>query len=165
MLTVVCDMATIALDNLTLVASHVENERLMRDLEVAQQVQAKMHPDKAPNVPQLEIAGVSHPSEETGGDYFTWIERDQHLVALIGDVTGHGLGAALFTTAAHAMVQYQFRNSRNLAHALQALNQGLYHMRSGRFMTSALRKLTLKTSISPLPVLATTRCAGFMTTR
>ncbi|TVR43636.1 MAG: GAF domain-containing protein [Planctomycetota bacterium] len=137
LVTVVCDMATIALDNLLLVQAQVEGERIRRDMEVARQVQARMQPDAMPNVPRLSISGMSVASEETGGDYYTWMERDGRLVAMIGDVTGHGLGAALFTTAAHAMVQYQFRNSRNLAHALEALNQGLYHMRSGRFMTCA----------------------------
>ena len=104
-----------------------------------------MLPEKAPNLPHLEVAGLSEPSEETGGDYYTWMEREGNLVAMIGDVTGHGLGAALFTTAAHAMVQYQFRNSRNIAHALKALNQGLYYMRSGRFMTSAALEIDLET--------------------
>lgn len=137
LVTVVCDMATIALDNLLLVKSQMANERIRRDMEVAKQVQARMLPDRLPDMPAVEVAGISMPSEETGGDYYTWMERDSRLVAMIGDVTGHGLGAALFTTAAHAMVQYQFRNSRNLAHALEALNQGLYHMRSGRFMTCA----------------------------
>ena len=144
LLTVVCDMATIALDNLRLVASHVANERLRRDLEVAQTVQSRMLPDTAPDLPHLEVAGLSEPSEETGGDYYTWMERDGSLVAMIGDVTGHGLGAALFTTAAHAMVQYQFRNSRNIEHALKALNQGLYYMRSGRFMTSAALEINVE---------------------
>ncbi|TVR13183.1 MAG: GAF domain-containing protein [Planctomycetota bacterium] len=141
LVTVVCDMATIALDNLLLVRNKMANERMQRDMEVAKQVQARMLPEKVPSVEAYVIAGLSQPSEETGGDYYTWLERDGHVVCMIGDVTGHGLGAALFTTAAHAMTQYQLRNSRDLAHAMEALNQGLYHMRSGRFMTAAAVEL------------------------
>lgn len=141
LVTVVCDMATIALDNLVLVRDKMASERMQRDLEVAKQVQARMLPDSPPDDVSFCIAGLGVPSEETGGDYYTWLERDGHVVCMVGDVTGHGLGAALFTTAAHAMTQYQLRNSRDLAHAMEALNQGLYHMRSGRFMTAAAVEL------------------------
>jgi serine phosphatase RsbU (regulator of sigma subunit) len=139
LLSVVCDMAATALDNARLVAATVEQERMQHDFSTARTVQANMLPKGGIEVGgRLSAVGYSQPSEETGGDYFTYLERDGRLLSLIGDVTGHGLGAALFTTVAHAMVQFTLRSETGLSRSLEVLNEGLYHTKSGRFMTSAV---------------------------
>jgi sigma-B regulation protein RsbU (phosphoserine phosphatase) len=133
-----CSLAAIALDNALLVKATVDRERLQQEMDLARSVQTAMSPTKALEVGGYRIEGRSRPCNETGGDYFTYLERGGRVLALIGDVSGHGLGAALFTTMAHAMAQQQLRSGASIDAAFKVLNEGLYHAQSGRFMTAAV---------------------------
>lgn len=133
----VCSLAAIALDNALLIKATVDRERLQRELQLARSIQARMFPEAGLTTGDLVVDGRSLPCDETGGDYYTFHQQDGGLVALIGDVTGHGLAAALFTTMAHALIQQQIHAGTQLDLAFRVLNDGLMHAQSGRFMTAA----------------------------
>lgn len=133
----VCSMAAIALDNALLVKATVDRERLSRELQLARTIQAQMFPEQGLTVGDLLVEGLSKPCDETGGDYYTFRARGAGAVGLIADVTGHGLGAALFTTMAHALIQQQIHAGSPLSQAFQVCNDGLMHAQTGRFMTAA----------------------------
>jgi sigma-B regulation protein RsbU (phosphoserine phosphatase) len=134
----VCSLAAIALDNAQLIKAMVDGERMKQEMDLAKSVQASMFPlgNLSPGCTLIE--GCSRPCSETGGDYYTYLDRDGRLVTMIGDVSGHGLGAALFTTMAHVLLQQQFRAGTPPEPCFRLLNEGLYHTQSGRFMTAAL---------------------------
>lgn len=75
-------------------------QHLHQELEVARQLQASMLPLRSPMFPErkdLEIAAVMEPASEVGGDLFdAFFVDDRHLFICIGDVSGHGIPAALF---------------------------------------------------------------------
>lgn len=134
----VCSLAAIALDNALLVKATVDRERLQRELDLAKSIQRQMYPGKGFTADTLIVDGMSRPCDETGGDYYSFLKRDGHLLAMIGDVSGHGLGAALYTTMAHAVIQQQLRCRTRIEPSFEALNEALFHTQSGRFMTAAL---------------------------
>ena len=134
----VCSLAAIALDNAVLVKAMVDGERLKQEMDLARNVQASMFPLGGLCSGKLVLEGCSRPCSETGGDYYTYVDHDGRVVTMIGDVSGHGLGAALFTTMAHVLVQQQFRVGTPPEPCFRLLNEGLYHTQSGRFMTAAL---------------------------
>ncbi len=136
-----CALAAIAVENALLVRQMVDRERLQQELAIARSVQGHMFPGAGLDLPGCTVTGGARPCSETGGDYFTWLGTDERAVAMIGDVSGHGLGAALFTTMAHALIQQQLRAQVPLAVMMRALNEGLFHTHSGRFMTAALVEL------------------------
>ncbi len=129
--------ASVALDNAMLVKAMVDNERLTQELSIARSVQEGMYPTEGLVLAGLRVEGTSRPCNETGGDYFTFIERGEQVLAMVGDVSGHGIGAALFATMAHAIVQQQLRAGTAIEPAFKVLNEGLCHAQSGRFMTAA----------------------------
>lgn len=133
----VCSLAAIALDNALLVKATVDKERLSRELQLARTIQAQMSPERGLTVGDLAVEGMSKPCDETGGDYYTFGARGEGAVGLIADVTGHGLGAALFTTMAHALIQQQIHAGAPLDKAFMVCNEGLMHAQTGRFMTAA----------------------------
>lgn len=132
-----CSLAGTAIDNALLVRATIEQERLRQEIDIARSVQEKMFPAAGLALGDIRIEGWSRPCNETGGDYYTFVPRPGSAVAMVGDVSGHGLGAALFTTMAHALVQQQLRAGSDLAAAFRQINEGLYHMHAGRFMTAA----------------------------
>jgi len=131
-----CNLAGTAIDNATLVKDAIERERLRQEIDIARTVQEKMFPTSGLQLAELHVEGWSRPCNETGGDYYAFMPRPGGLVAMVGDVSGHGLGAALFTTMAHALAQQQFRAGADMQTAFRQLNEGLFHTRSGRFMTA-----------------------------
>ncbi len=131
-----CNLAGTAIDNTTLVKDAIERERLRQEIDLARSVQEKMFPTGGLVLGAYTVEGWSRPCNETGGDYYAYVPRPGGLVAMVGDVSGHGLGAALFTTMAHALTQQQFRAGADMATAFRQVNEGLFHTRSGRFMTA-----------------------------
>jgi sigma-B regulation protein RsbU (phosphoserine phosphatase) len=65
-----------------------------------------LFPKGAPKAPGFDIAGVSHPAEATGGDYFDFLPlKDDLLGIVVADVSGHGLGASLLMSEARAYLR------------------------------------------------------------
>ncbi|MBZ0114262.1 MAG: PP2C family protein-serine/threonine phosphatase, partial [Thermoanaerobaculia bacterium] len=75
---------------------HREEQRMRQELEYAREVQLSMLPSEAPALPWLEMARLSLPATEVGGDYYDFfaIHEDRMLV-VIGDVAGHGLASGI----------------------------------------------------------------------
>jgi len=134
----VCGMAAIAIDNALLVRQALDRERLKKELDLARTVQEGMYPTTGLVVGRVRVAGVARPCNETGGDYFTYVERGGRVLPMIGDVSGHGRGAALYTTTAHAILHQQLRAQAGLEACFLTLNESLFHSHSGRFMTAAM---------------------------
>ncbi len=76
------------------------HERMAKELESAALLQKTMLPQAFPLVPGIELDHFFQAATETGGDWFDYIHVKDHLIILIGDVTGHGMSAAMVTAAA-----------------------------------------------------------------
>ncbi|HET6385730.1 MAG TPA: SpoIIE family protein phosphatase [Armatimonadota bacterium] len=73
-----------------------DQERIVGELRIAHQMQARMLPQSPPAVAGVDVAGFSEPCREVGGDYFDyWALPDGKLALCIGDVTGKGVPASL----------------------------------------------------------------------
>lgn len=76
----------------------------LADLEVARTVQEALFPDIPLSVGGWEIFGRCCSAAEIGGDYFDYVALDDHrLLLIIGDVSGHGVSAALVMAMAKAL--------------------------------------------------------------
>ena len=108
-----------------------QSVELKRSVELAQRIQQSLLPTRPPTVPRLDIFGRSRYCDATGGDYFDFAEavRDGsgHTLIAIGDVTGHGLGAALLMCTARAALraaaQTEHSPGRLLTHVNAVLTQ------------------------------------------
>lgn len=118
-----------------------KNELLRQALALAEEVQRNLLPQAAPGLPGFDIAGTSLYSDETGGDYYDFIHapNDQpgRFGVIIGDVTGHGIAAALLMTTARAFLRMRSFQPGSLASVIDDVNRLLCAdlADSGRFMT------------------------------
>jgi len=88
--------AAIALDNARLVKEYLKKREIEQALDLARRIQQSLFPEDAPEIEGVELAGVSIPADDTGGDYYDYIPApDGRWVIVVGDVTGHGVGPAL----------------------------------------------------------------------
>lgn len=78
----------------------LELEYLHEELEIARQLQASMLPQRGllfPERSDIEVEGIMEPASSVGGDLFdAFFVAPQRLFLCIGDVSGHGIPAALF---------------------------------------------------------------------
>ncbi len=73
-----------------------ESSRMREELDDARKIQLSMLPRKDPQIPWLDVAGISIPASEVGGDYFDYFTHDpSRPVIVIADVAGHGVASAL----------------------------------------------------------------------
>ena len=121
--------------------------RMQNSLEVAQEVQLSLLPGHDPEFPGADIAGASAYSDETGGDYFDFIprttDRGKSLVVAVGDVSGHGVQAALTMASVRAYLRGLLSGGAPLGEAVPAVNRLVFADTdgSGRFMTLFLLEL------------------------
>ncbi|MEE8106593.1 MAG: GAF domain-containing SpoIIE family protein phosphatase [Planctomycetota bacterium] len=136
-----------AIQNASLVRSYLEKQRMEASLHIAKDIQAGMLPTEGIERPKFEIAGFNRPCEETGGDYFDYITLPKRKLGLvIGDVSGHGIGAALFMATARSLLRAFTHKGGTPAEVVRDMNRFLESdMPSGSFMTLFYGELDTKT--------------------
>jgi len=117
--------------------------RLRSSLALAMEIQQKLLPSTEPTISGLEIAGHSTYCDETGGDYYDFLEitstDSQDLVLVLGDVMGHGIAAALVMATARGILRSHAREEDSLGKWLTHVNELLVEDTEGeRFMTMVL---------------------------
>ncbi len=95
--------------------------RVESELETARRVQHLLLREPPAQAAGLDLAVSYVPAGETGGDWIGFLHHEGRgeVELLIGDVTGHGLGAALITAGASAAVS-TLDELRRAASAVQA---------------------------------------------
>lgn len=86
-----------------------QNERFQEDLEAARTVQLALLPSELPDNPHFKLGSRYLPVDRVGGDFFDVVQLDSagKLGAIVADVCGHGIAAALIT----AMTKISFRGA------------------------------------------------------
>ncbi len=120
-----------------------ERLQMRQSLALAMEVQQRLLPIQTPVFPGLEIAGHSDYCDETGGDYFDYLElagaSPDTAVVAIGDVSGHGVAAAMVMASARAVLRSRSRDVASLTELLRHMNRQITEdVSGGRFMTMLL---------------------------
>lgn len=122
--------------------------RARQDLKLAHEIQASFYPVTGPAIEGYDIEGKVKSAELACGDYFDFIERpDGKYTILIGDVSGHGLSAALYMLQARSCLHLLSDQLFQPAESLGAVNRTLQARSAdpGRFMTLFLGVLDPQT--------------------
>jgi sigma-B regulation protein RsbU (phosphoserine phosphatase) len=94
-------------------------------LRIATEVQQRLSKTKF-SVPGFDIAGATHSALETSGDYFDFLHTaDGHILLVVGDVSGHGIGAALIMAETRAFLRAFAKKDSDPANILRMLNEEL----------------------------------------
>ena len=117
--------------------------RLRDSLALAMHVQQRLLPSESPKISGLDVAGRSLYCDETGGDYFDFLPSSDsdptRLAVVIGDVTGHGIAAALLMATGRALLRSRVHGPGGLAQIVTDMNRMLTaDTDDDRFMTLVL---------------------------
>ena len=104
----------------------LERERMRKELEIGRRIQADLLPRAPFRSPFAEIAGVSVPAREVGGDFFNYFPLRNDVVAVVmGDVSGKGVPAALLMANLQATLRVRLTLEPDLACLVDALDREL----------------------------------------
>jgi sigma-B regulation protein RsbU (phosphoserine phosphatase) len=124
-------------------------ERLESELQIARRIQVDMLPAaNAGGRPGdgFELHAILEPARQIGGDLYEHFLLDGKLTFVVGDVSGKGVGAALFMARAKTMFHAIAGREPDLAEVLRAVNRGLCEENEqGMFVTLFAGALDLKT--------------------
>jgi phosphoserine phosphatase RsbU/P len=111
------NLAIISIENARLFKEAIEKQRMEDELKIAREIQQGLLPEKLPSIPGFDIAALTIPSKEVGGDYYDVItRRNGDYILAIGDVSGKGTPAALLMASVQAAL-------RALAPLCQSISQ------------------------------------------
>ncbi|HET7293511.1 MAG TPA: SpoIIE family protein phosphatase [Vicinamibacteria bacterium] len=121
-------------------------ERLESELRIARRIQADMLPQPLAGGPGegYELAATLVPARAVGGDLFDHFRAGASLHFLVGDVSGKGVGAALFMARAKTLFETVAAHTSDPAAVLAELNRRLSAENdAGMYVTAVLGNLDL----------------------
>lgn len=172
-LTLLASQAAVAIENARLYEAIVANEsRMEKELKFAQRVQAALLPQGLPKrVKNVDVAARFNAARELGGDFYDFqLPEASSLVVAVGDVSGKGVPAALYSVFAAELVRGRTFRRRYLpersspAAILSSVNTILNQRQLEEYYCTACyaifdlkrRTVTIANSGLPYPI----RCSG-----
>lgn len=114
-----------AIENARLDQARLENQRIIRQIRLAADVQRRMLPGAMPHLPPFDIAARYVPSLELGGDFYDFIDLDGHLGIAVGDVVGKGMAASLLMASVRASLRAFAQDVYDLDEIIARVNAAL----------------------------------------
>ena len=111
---------------------------IQHELEMARKIQLSILPREVPRVEGVEIAARYVPMTSVAGDFYDFIPvDDKRFGALVADVSGHGVPAALVASMLKIALAAQSPHASDPARVLAGLNQALCGKFATHFVTAA----------------------------
>src|SRR5687768_10422262 len=127
LLALFANQVAIALENARLHREALEKQAMERELELAATIQRDILPKSIPKLEGIDIAALSRPARQVGGDYHAFFVRDGVITTLVADVAGKSMPAALLVSALHAVVQLLFAEGRVIGEIATELNRHIHN--------------------------------------
>jgi len=120
------DMMAIAWNNRKHMEARLAAARMSHDLALAHDIQVGLLPEKPLELDGYSLSGRVQPADEAGGDYFDFfMTRNGRVAMAVGDVSGHGVGAALVMSAGRAYLRAFCQSCDSPATILRRVNRRL----------------------------------------
>ena len=127
-----------------------ERMQLREAMHVAREIQQNLLPSTGISVDGIDSAGVCIYCDDTGGDFFDLFitpGNQRTMTIVVGDVAGHGIGAALLMATVRALLRSRVCQPGTPAEMINDINKLLFldTARSGNFVTLFFLMLDLET--------------------
>jgi serine phosphatase RsbU (regulator of sigma subunit)/pSer/pThr/pTyr-binding forkhead associated (FHA) protein len=140
-----CNLSTVSREILRAIATEaatlVENARMLeaeqasallrKEMEIAASIQQRIISCDLPSVPGYALSARTLPCTEVGGDFYDVIQTEDGCVAIVADVSGKGMSAALLASIVHGMMYAQVTSGASLVDAISAVHAFLCARVSG----------------------------------
>ncbi len=136
-----------ALDELHLAqAELVEKQKLEHELALARDIQTSLLPPGLPSIDGFDFGARLLPMSQVGGDFYDFVELGNGDLGLaVGDVSGHGMPAALIMALTVALLRAEANRSPQAGRGAERREPGAaqagqpQHVRDGAIRRAARR--------------------------
>ena len=119
----IASQAAVAIDNAELHEAQLVQREVERDLELAHKVQRGLLPSAPPKVDGYQFFDFYEAANHVGGDYYDYVELAGGRIAVVlGDVSGHGVSAALLMAKLSGEVRFDLASAPEASEALSRIN-------------------------------------------
>ena len=114
-----------------------EQERLQKEMQVAQEIQQTLLPSEFPEIDGYDISSYYAAAKEVGGDYYDFVEVDKDTLGIVvGDVSGKGVPGSLVMTMIRTALRTEARGIKDAAEVLSRVNDFVINdIKKGMFVT------------------------------
>ncbi len=120
------EVGTLARSFNQMIRSLRENAHIWHEFQIARDMQAQMLPEKYPAIKGIVLGATSIPTKEVGGDFYDFLTlADGRLGIVVGDVSGHGVSAAMVMTAAMSAVRFAAEEKQATDDVMKMVNSRL----------------------------------------
>jgi sigma-B regulation protein RsbU (phosphoserine phosphatase) len=138
--------AATLLENLRMLAAEREAALLRRELEIAASIQRQIIPQELPEFPFVRLSAHTIPCTGVGGDFYDIIPVPDGFVAIVADVCGKGIPAALLASMVQGMFHAQISGTTtnvSLVDTVQSVNSFVCSRTPGeKYVTLAVLRYT-----------------------
>jgi anti-anti-sigma factor len=115
----------------------VEQERLQKEMQVAQEIQHTLLPKRVPAISGYDISSYYKAAKEVGGDYYDFVRvDDETLGVVVADVSGKGVPGSLVMTMIRTALRMEARGNYSAAEVMARMNDFVTEdMKKGMFVT------------------------------
>ncbi len=126
-LSILATQSAQVIENARLYEEEKQLKHFEQELETARAIQLRLLPKENPKISGFDVAGMSFPAEEVGGDYFDFIELENNRWGIaLGDVSGKSISAALLMSNLQATLRNQSMSHRALVDCIINTNHFLF---------------------------------------
>ncbi|MFH2055247.1 MAG: GAF domain-containing SpoIIE family protein phosphatase [bacterium] len=126
LLETVVRFAAVAIDNANLLKQQLRQQQLEQELALAREVQQALLPPRSALFDGARVETVYRPAGQVGGDYFDVIKlSEKEFVVVVGDVSNHGVPAALQMAAVRSVFRMQMAKGQKCDMLMQEINDFL----------------------------------------
>ncbi|MEO6693789.1 MAG: PP2C family protein-serine/threonine phosphatase [Ignavibacteria bacterium] len=116
-----------------------ENIRMRKELNYAREIQLSMLPKNEAVIGDLEIAAISIPATEVGGDYFDYFKVSETEVGIfICDVSGHGVASGLLLSGLRSCMHLILEDNTNPKIVIEKLNRMIRKTQNRKMFVTAI---------------------------
>ena len=136
----VASQASISIENASLHAEQLQQERIQRELSFAKEVQHGFLPASLPKLNSYEFWAYYEAAGQVGGDFYDFMKLpDGRQAVILGDVAGKGVPAALMMAKATSDTKVALLTATNAGEAMGMINNAICAAGlEGKFITMAL---------------------------
>ena len=114
-----------------------DQERLHKEMQVAQEIQQTLLPMEFPELEGYQISAFYEAAKEVGGDYYDFVEVDKDTLGIaVADVSGKGVPGSLVMTMIRTALRTEARGLKDAAEVLTRVNEFVANdIKKGMFVT------------------------------
>jgi phosphoserine phosphatase RsbU/P len=136
----------VSIENKKLYKENIQRAQMQKELELAQSMQQMLFPKNLPNTTALQVAATYLPHQQVGGDYYDFVELNNHeFIFCIADVSGKGIAAALLMSNIQATLHGLITYTHDLKDIVIQLNKRVLQNAEGeKFVSMFIAKLNTR---------------------